>query len=122
MGLALLLEMLNPALRSTSQFQRQLEIAPLASIPYVRTRAERMRRTAILALAAIFVAIALPAGLWAIDRHIQPIQSILERVVGHALPGGLFPSLHSRAIQDLLPGEEYGAPPAGSGDGARAKA
>lgn len=80
-GLALLLEMLNPALRSTSEFQRQLEIAPLASIPYVRTRAERVRRTAILAFAAFFVAIALPAGLWAIDRHISPIQSIFDRAV-----------------------------------------
>lgn len=122
MGLALLLEMLNPALRSTSQFQRQLEIAPLASIPYVRTRSERMRRTAILALAALFVAIALPAGLWAIDRHIQPIQSILERVVGHALPSGLFPSIHSWAIQAPLPDEEDGASPLGSGGVARTKA
>ena len=88
MGLALLLEMLNPALRSTSQFQRQLEIAPLASIPYVRTRVERRRRIAILALAALFVAVALPAGLWAVDRHVQPIQSLIDRAMGRASSEG----------------------------------
>lgn len=81
LGLAFLIEMLNPAIRSSAQFQRQLELAPLAAIPYVRTRRERVRRTASLAFAAIFLLIAMPSGLWAIDRHIRPIQTILDAAI-----------------------------------------
>jgi uncharacterized protein involved in exopolysaccharide biosynthesis len=83
-GLAVLLEMLNPAIRSSADFQRQLQIAPLAAIPYVRTRRERLRRGAGLALAALAVVVAVPAGLWAVDRHVRPLQSIVERLAERA--------------------------------------
>lgn len=78
LALALLLELLNPAIRSSAQFQRQLKLTPLAAIPHVATRAERFRRSAILATAGLFIAAAVPTGLWAIDQHIRPIQSILD--------------------------------------------
>jgi len=80
LGFAVLLEMLNPAIRSSAQFQRQLSLAPLAAIPHVRTRSERWRRAAVLSAAALFVIAAVPAGLWAIDTHIRPIQSIMASV------------------------------------------
>lgn len=80
-GLVVLLEMFNPAIRSSAQFQRQLQITPLASIPYVRTRRERLRRATALGLAGLFLVTALPAALWAIERHIRPIQSLLDHAV-----------------------------------------
>lgn len=96
LGLAFLIEMLNPAIRSSVAFQRQLEMAPLAAIPYVRTRRERVRRGVALALAAVFVATAVPAGLWAIDRHIRPIQSIIDRAAQRSGIDGMLQTLQAR--------------------------
>lgn len=96
LGLAFVIEMLNPAIRSSVAFQRQLEMAPLAAIPYVRTRRERMRRGVALALAAVFVVTAVPAGLWAIDRHIRPIQSIIDRAAERSGVDGVLQRLQAR--------------------------
>lgn len=43
-GLAALLEILRPAIRSTAQMQRQLGIRPVVSIPHVTTKWDRRRR------------------------------------------------------------------------------
>ncbi len=42
-GLAVLLEMLNPAIRTPAQLERQLGITPVVSIPPIRTRYDRRR-------------------------------------------------------------------------------
>lgn len=44
LGLAMALELLNPALRSTAQMERQLNMRPVVAIPYVAVPGERRRR------------------------------------------------------------------------------
>ncbi len=83
-GVALLLELLNPALRTSAQMQRQLGMLPIAAIPRVRTRRDRLRRYVTVGAAALFVIAAAPAGLWVVDQHVRPIRSIVDGFVENA--------------------------------------
>lgn len=95
-GLAFLLETLNPAIRTSAEFQRQLQIAPLAAIPHVRTRRERRMRLASLALAGLLAAAALPAGLWAVDRYVRPVQSVIDPAAARSGLEAVIRSVRSR--------------------------
>ncbi len=80
-GLALFLELMNPAIRSAAQMERKLDLRPVATIPYIRTARERNRvRTRIVALFILF-AVALPLTLFAIDTYYHPIQLLAEKVL-----------------------------------------
>lgn len=63
-GLAFLLDLLNPVIRTSSQMQRQLEIRPVIAIPYVMTpgqrRARALRR---VGFAAVFLVVATAIGV-----------------------------------------------------------
>ena len=81
LGLAFLLEMLFPAIRSVSQMQRQLDLRPVVAIPHIRTRAEKrmglVRGVAMLLL----LGVAIPGGLYVVDQKVMPLQKIGEKVV-----------------------------------------
>lgn len=88
-GVALLLEMLNPALRNSGQMQRQLDLRPVVSIPYVSAPGERWRRRGrwIGGLGLVGV------GLWfaapMIDRYVVPLQPLeggLSNLLGIEAP------------------------------------
>ncbi len=80
-GLALFLELMNPAIRSAAQMERKLDLRPVATIPYIRTAKERSRvRIRIVALFIVF-AVALPLTLFAIDTYYHPIQLLAEKVL-----------------------------------------
>ncbi len=76
---ALGLEMMNPAIRTSAQLERQLGLQPVVSIPYVKTTWEQRRRK--LTWIAGFVAIIL---------SIPFILRTLAEVGLGALPGGFF--------------------------------
>ena len=79
--LALFLELMNPAIRTAAQMERKLDLRPVATIPYIRTRQERNRGRIRGVLLFIFIAIALPLALLAIDTYYHPIQLLAEKVL-----------------------------------------
>lgn len=56
--LALLLETLKPVIRSAGQMQRQLDLRPVVTIPYVMTPGERRRQMIMRALGLLIVLLA----------------------------------------------------------------
>ncbi len=89
-GLALFLELMNPAMRSAEQMERKLELRPVATIPYIRTEREKNRTRIRFVSFFILIAIALPLTLFAIDTYYHPIQLLAEKMldrtgIGHLL-------------------------------------
>lgn len=80
-GLALFLELMNPAIRSAAQMERKLELTPVATIPYIRTSREKSRTRIRFVTLFILIAIALPLTLFAIDTYYQPIQLLAEQTL-----------------------------------------
>jgi uncharacterized protein involved in exopolysaccharide biosynthesis len=81
LGLVVLLELLNGAVRRPVEISRKLEIMPIGVLPYIRTRREvRFRRAKILSAFAL-VLFAVPAGIWAVDTYYMPIDLLAERAL-----------------------------------------
>lgn len=82
-GLALvaLLELLNNAVRRPVEITDKLDITPLATLPFVRTRGEVVRRRAMIAGAFAVVLAGLPLGLWAVDTYYAPIDQLADKVL-----------------------------------------
>jgi uncharacterized protein involved in exopolysaccharide biosynthesis len=72
-GLVLLLEMLRPTMRTSAQMQRQLDIRPVVSIPYVSSPGESMRRLAVWLGGIALVAASLWLAAPLIDRYVLPL-------------------------------------------------
>ncbi len=69
LGLALLVEMLKPAIRSAAQLERKLDLRPVVTIPYIQTKAERRRRRLMLVALFLVIGIGVPAALVLIDQY-----------------------------------------------------
>lgn len=80
-GLALLAELLNPALRSARDLERELELRPIVSIPYIRTAGEGRRRRWLMRAALLLILVAAPAALFVIDQYVLPLPLLYERFV-----------------------------------------
>ncbi len=74
LGLALLLEIMNPALRTAAQLEQELDITPVVTIPVVRLRHERRMRAAKAIGAFILALISLPLVLRLIHERIIPLR------------------------------------------------
>jgi len=79
LGLVMLLELLNRAIRRPGELTRRLGITPFATLPYMRTRTEIARRRALMGLALTLVLVGIPVGLWAINRYYLPLDMVIER-------------------------------------------
>lgn len=86
-GLAMLLEFLNTAPRSSAAMERQLGLRPVVAIPYVHAPGERSRRRLRL-LAAIAL---LVVGVGAVDRIVLPLGPTVTRLATAAGLGALLP-------------------------------
>ena len=83
-GVAFLFELLNPAMRTAAAMERALDLRPVATIPYIRTRRERrIGRLRIVVLAAI-VLIGTPLALFMVDTYYLPLQLLAERFIEQA--------------------------------------
>ena len=56
-------------------------ITPLATIPYLETRARRVARRSVRIAVVVAAIIGIPAGIWALDAYYMPIDLIVEKVM-----------------------------------------
>jgi uncharacterized protein involved in exopolysaccharide biosynthesis len=79
-GFAFLLELLRPAIRTTGQMQRQLDLRPVVAIPHIRTRGERRWRVGRAVLILALIGGGLPAALFLVDQHVMPLELIGQKL------------------------------------------
>jgi uncharacterized protein involved in exopolysaccharide biosynthesis len=92
LGVVLLLELLNTAVRRPQDLTTKLGIAPFATLPLMRTRGQIRSRRAIILAAFAVVILAIPIGLWAVDTYYRPLDLLLNQFLnrlGLADLGGL---------------------------------
>lgn len=95
-ALALLLEVMNKAVRRPADLTAALGVTPFATLPYLRSPRQIRRRRLTLLLIFALVLIAIPALLFAVDRLVMPLDLLLNRTLGklglamlQGLPGPL---------------------------------
>lgn len=79
-GLVLLLEFLDKSVRTASDLERRLQLRPIAVIPYVTTRRERIRRFANRVLAVCILLTVVVGALAAAHLFITPLDIYAERM------------------------------------------
>lgn len=81
LGLVILLEVMNAAIRRPVDLSGRLGITPFATLPYMRTRREAaMRRMVILGAMTVVLA-GIPAGIWAVHTYYMPLDMLLDKVM-----------------------------------------
>lgn len=79
-GYFVLLELLNRAIRRPGELQSRFGIVPLAVIPYIESRRERLIRRSALVGAFLAVLIGVPTALWYIDTTYMPLDILANKV------------------------------------------
>jgi uncharacterized protein involved in exopolysaccharide biosynthesis len=85
-GLVVLLELMNTSIRRSQDIVRALEITPFGTLPYIRTRKERIRRRLFLLFILVAVVGGVMGGLWGIDQFVMPLDQVMEKIV-EQVPG-----------------------------------
>lgn len=80
-GFFLLLELLNRKIRRPSELQSRIGITPIAVIPYMESRQERVLQRTRRALVVLVIAIGVPVSLWYIDQRYMPLDVLVEKVI-----------------------------------------
>lgn len=80
-GYFVLMELLNRTVRRPAELVHALDITPLATIPYIETRIQRLTRWSMRAAAILLVLIGVPAGLWAVNQYYLPLEELTELVM-----------------------------------------
>ena len=81
MVLALLLELTNAAVRTSSDLQRKVGLTPVITVPYIRTRGERRRLAFGLLVRISIIGGGFMAVLWAVDTYHLPLEVLFQRLV-----------------------------------------
>jgi polysaccharide biosynthesis transport protein len=76
-----LLELLNRSIRRPSELVSQLGIQPFATIPYIRTRREMRWKRGVLVAVLLLIAVAIPAGLFAIHTYYLPLDLLIRQLL-----------------------------------------
>ena len=79
-GIALLLELIFPFLRTSRDVERRLGVRPFVTVPYIETRRERLWRRVRLGLLILIIGATIPAALWYVDTQVMPLVLLWERV------------------------------------------
>ena len=81
LGLLLLLELLNSSVRRSEDIIEGLDIKPIATLSYMRTQSEIMRRRALIAGVFVIAAAGIPAGLWVVHTYYKPVDLLMQDVL-----------------------------------------
>jgi len=81
LGLVILLELLNKSIRRPSELVSALGIQPFATVPYIATQGEIMRKRLRMIAGFLTFAIGVPALLYIIHYQYMPIDLIISKVV-----------------------------------------
>ncbi|MGX0976002.1 tyrosine-protein kinase Etk/Wzc [Roseovarius sp. MBR-51] len=73
-GFAVLLEIMNPAIRSAAQLEQELEITPVVTIPIVRLRHERRRRALKIAGTVVMILLIVPILVKFAQERLMPLR------------------------------------------------
>lgn len=79
-GIVMLIELLNPAVRRPVDLTRAMGVAPFATLPVMRTRRQVLLRRGAIAVTLLLAVTVIPAGLWAVDRYYMPLDLVLDRM------------------------------------------
>ncbi len=85
-GFVVLLELMNTSIRRSQDIVRQLDITPFGTLPYIRTRQERVRRRLLLLFLLVAVVGGILGGLWGIDQFVMPLDQVMEKLI-ERVPG-----------------------------------
>ncbi|MEM6637475.1 MAG: lipopolysaccharide biosynthesis protein [Pseudomonadota bacterium] len=80
-GLVLLLELLNRSIKRPADLTASLGIAPLATLPLIRTKQDMFVRRVIITTALIVAVVGVPAMLYGIHTLYMPLDLIASKVV-----------------------------------------
>lgn len=79
-GVIVLFEMLNNAVRRPSDLVRTLGITPIGTIPYLPSPGETRRRKMLIGTLLALVILGLPAAIYAVHTYYQPLDLVLARI------------------------------------------
>jgi len=94
-GMVLLLELMNAGIRRPVELTNRLGITPFATLPYLRTRGEILRRRAIIGAAMAVAVVGVPAALWLVHTQVMPLDLLIDRALQKVGLAGLWPVLPS---------------------------
>jgi polysaccharide chain length determinant protein (PEP-CTERM system associated) len=80
-GLVALLELLNSSIRRPADLTNRLGITPFMTIPYIRTKRQRVARRTLIGLAIALVAIGIPLTLYLLHTYYLPMDLLIERAL-----------------------------------------
>lgn len=75
-----LAEILRPTFRRSSEITKALGIKPLATLPYIPTPGERMRRRGLRIVLLLVILIGVPAAIWVIDSRFISVEHMVEQL------------------------------------------
>lgn len=81
LGLVVLLEFLNRSIRRPEDLVSRLGITPLATIPYIPTKGETVRRRLFRTARLLIILLGIPAAIYAIHIYYQPLDLVAERIM-----------------------------------------
>lgn len=86
MALVLLMEMMNRAIRRPVDLTDALGITPLATVPYIATTGETLRRRFLILGMVVAVLAGIPAALYVVHYQYMPIDLLAQKVVDRLMP------------------------------------
>lgn len=76
-----LMEFLNRTIRRPAEMKSRFKITPLAVIPYIETRQERVRRNSYGMAMILAVLIVIPLVLWTLHSQYMPLDILAQKIV-----------------------------------------
>jgi len=92
-GLIALLELLNSSIRRPADLTNRLGITPFVTIPYIRTRRQRVVRRTLIGMIIAVVTIGIPLGLYLLHTYYLPMDLLIERALDKTGLSGILEKL-----------------------------